>query len=320
MTSYRPLLALLLLSSVSTTRAESAPAAAPAAPHARVETVFEGATQALLFDQDRGEYVVVRPGDSFQGLSVTSVKKDQVVLSSGDQHFVLVLPSSPAPAVAKAAPRVTTAAVPTLPDEPIDPYGHPPGPSPSLAPEPGPKTPVDPYAPDPGAGPPPTSIPTSTPPSPTTTPSLPSLDPLVPPTHGNPNPAANLDPSPAVNLDPSPTPPADPETSSPAVKDEHITVSRAELDAALADFTALSREIQLAREGQRIRIRQIATGSFPHRLGLRAGDLLVSVADKAVSDLDAAAEAYAVVRRADQFEIKLYRGDNRMKIHVRLKR
>lgn len=107
---------------------------------------------------------------------------------------------------------------------------------------------------------------------------------------------------------------------SPAVRDEHVTVSRADLDAALSDFTALSQEIQVTREGQRIRIQQLATGSFPHRLGLRTGDLLVSVADKSIYDLDAAAQAYAVLTRADQFEIKLYRGDKRMKIHVRLKR
>ncbi|HUH02294.1 MAG TPA: hypothetical protein VML75_09875 [Kofleriaceae bacterium] len=307
--TYRPLFALLFLFSAATARAESTPDAQPQPmtfPQARVETVFEGATQALLFDQKRGEYVVVRAGDSFQGLAVTALTKDHVILSAGAQHYILPLPA-PAPVVHPEPGRRTA---PVVHPEP----GLRTAPAPVVHPEPSRRT-----------GEPQTN-PTSTV---TPVPTLPDhpLDPyaIAPVTRAAPPTGIAETP---VGTAPVGTAPVGPTGSSETpvgisespVRDERVTVSRADLDAALSDFTALSQEIQVTREGQRIRIQQLATGSFPYRLGLRTGDLLVSVADKSIYDLDAAAQAYSVLIRADEFEIKLYRGDKRMKIHVRLKR
>jgi type II secretory pathway component PulC len=264
MTLYRTVLALSLLAATSIAHAEPAPAPAdnpvepyPSAPttvpRADVEAVFEGAKQALMFDRNRGEYVVVRVGDAFQSGRIAAITPDGVVLSQSAQHYVLTLPrqAKPVPSAAQPSPppAPTASAVPLPLEQPLDPYAQ-------------------------------------TPPVP--------------------------------ELAPAPTPTAAP-APAPALTEQQITIARADLDAALADFTTLSQEIQLVREGERIRIKQLAKGTFLHRLGLRPGDLLVSVADKAIYDLDAAAQAYSVLKRTDRFTIKLLRGDNRMKIHVQLK-
>jgi hypothetical protein len=299
---YRTLLALTLLAVPARALAEGPPAAEPTAqppapaadsqlgaPHGDVEAVFEGAKQALVFDRKRGEYVVVRVGDTFQGLTVTAISRDQLVLSAGAQHYVLSLPRRSVPAenpstASTSAPAPTASPAPTTP--PIA--------TPALRPNL--EQPLDPYLTEPTIDP---YAAASTPaPAPAAIPAPPPVTPVAPsPAESTREPAADADP----------------------IVDQHVSIARGELDAALADFTALSQEIQLVREGERVRVKHISKGTFLHRLGLRAGDLLVSVADKAIYDLDAAAQAYAVVTRANAFVIKLYRGDNRMKIHVQLK-
>jgi hypothetical protein len=58
-------------------------------PRASVAAIMQQAGQALLWDGTRGEYVVVRAGDSFHEFRVSVVSAEQVVLSRGNQHFIL---------------------------------------------------------------------------------------------------------------------------------------------------------------------------------------------------------------------------------------
>lgn len=62
-----------------------------AAPHAAVIAIMKDAGQALLWDGDSDEYVVVRRGDRFQDCSVSSIEQEQVVLTRErtNEHFIL---------------------------------------------------------------------------------------------------------------------------------------------------------------------------------------------------------------------------------------
>lgn len=58
-------------------------------PRASVAAILHEAGQALLWDGTRGEYVLVRAGDGFQDFRVSVISAEQVVLSRGNQHFIL---------------------------------------------------------------------------------------------------------------------------------------------------------------------------------------------------------------------------------------
>lgn len=61
------------------------------APHASVVAIMKDSGQALLWNGDRDEYVVVRRGDRFQDCSVTAIEDEQVVLTRDrtNEHFIL---------------------------------------------------------------------------------------------------------------------------------------------------------------------------------------------------------------------------------------
>jgi len=101
---------------------------------------------------------------------------------------------------------------------------------------------------------------------------------------------------------------------------QRVRIPRAEFDGALDDFTALAQVIQLARDHDRVRVIDVSRGSFPYRLGLRAGDKISSIAGAHVADLDAAAGVYAHLESTDRFTIELLRGHRRIAIDVRLTR
>ena len=66
------------------------PQASPGeAPRASVAAIMQEAGQALLWDGIRNEYVVVRAGAAFHDFHVSAISAEQVVLSRGNQHFVL---------------------------------------------------------------------------------------------------------------------------------------------------------------------------------------------------------------------------------------
>jgi hypothetical protein len=131
-------------------------------PRATVVAILQESGQALLWDGVRGEYVLVRAGAMFQDFHVSAISGDQVVLSRGNQHFVLtriadapdlrggVHAAAPAPAapVAAPAPAAPAPAAPVPAQGVADPYaasGAPPQPIPGIAPFSA-QAPVDPYA------------------------------------------------------------------------------------------------------------------------------------------------------------------------------
>ncbi len=278
--------------------AEPTPASPPPAPHVTLDSILAKTHQALVLDQKQGAYVVVRAGDQLQGFTVTAVDADRVILSAGGNHYILSLPDpkdpaadpkAAAPPTAAPGPVATPVANPA--NQPLDPYAA--------------ALPLDPYA---AAAPGPT----------------PGSSPATQPT---PAPALILGPAPAPTPAPVSAPPAT-EPSVPAldlptladVTHQRVHLPRAEFDGALDDFTTLAQEIQLARHGDRVRVVGVSRGSFPYRLGLRAGDEIASIAGAHVADLDAAAGVYARLKSTDRFTVELYRGHRRIAIDVRLTR
>lgn len=275
---------------------------APAAPRVILDAILAKTHQALVYDRNHGSYVVVRAGDTLQGFVVTAVQADQLILSAGTTHYVITLPapaddpkSAPAPAAPPAkAPTLTPIATPvTNPaDQPLDPYAN--------------ALPMDPYAaasPAPVSGTAPTPAPAASP-APAATPA----------------PASAAKPAPASKPAAGPILPALELPPLAEISHQRVRIPRAEFDGALDDFTALAQEIQLARDHDRVRVIDVSRGSFPYRLGLRAGDEISSIAGAHVADLDAAAGVYAQLKSTDRFTIELLRGHRRLAIDVHLTR
>lgn len=78
-------------------------------PRAQLVSVMTDTGQALVKDNNRGTYVVVRVGDAVQGFRVTSIQHDQIVLSRDKQHFVIPLQTKAKP----KAPAKTRITMPT---------------------------------------------------------------------------------------------------------------------------------------------------------------------------------------------------------------
>src|SRR5438270_4569129 len=110
----RSLLALLfalgpaLLANADELAAAPAPvaAAAPAARPARLVGVILSSAQALLWDDERGEYVLHRVGDDAFGGRLVELDADHVVIERGEAREVMELTAPPQMRVAgKRAPK-----------------------------------------------------------------------------------------------------------------------------------------------------------------------------------------------------------------------
>ncbi len=136
--------------------AKAAEAPVPQAPRASVAAIMVATSQALLWDDTRGEYVVVRAGDTFLEFQISSIDDEQVVLSRGNQHFVLPRTtdtsrltmhrprsgqaSAPRARAGLVNPYAAEHVAPVAPTAPVDPYGVAPPAAPAS-----PSSPVDPY-------------------------------------------------------------------------------------------------------------------------------------------------------------------------------
>src|SRR5689334_1608468 len=112
----RTLLALLLASLPLPAFAQEAPAPAaaataaaapaPAARQPRLVGVILSSAQALLWDEDRGEYVLHRVGDDAFGGRLAELDADHVVIERGETREVLEITAPPQTRVAgKRAPK-----------------------------------------------------------------------------------------------------------------------------------------------------------------------------------------------------------------------
>ncbi len=263
------------------------------APRATLEVVLPGATQALLRDRATGEYQLVRVGDWYQGFQIRGIDREHIVLSALTGSFH-VLSLAAGAAAATAAPT----AVPLPTDGAVDPYGESAA-GPSFAPENpyGSETaPEDPYGAE--AAPPVPAAPAPAAPAP-----------IIPPPTERVSPLGG-DPSPAPTVAPGPT--------APAPAGETVRIVRADFDAALSDFPARSKEIQIAVETGGIRLRAVSRGTIFERLGLRQGDLVRSIAGNRVLSIDDAAPVYARLLSADSFVIEVERAGARIDLRVEL--
>jgi hypothetical protein len=311
------------------------------APSASVVGIMADAGQALLWDGNRGEYVVVRVGDSFHHYLVSSIAPEHVVLTAkqGNQHFVLPRTSDTSDITdvegkhghsRQTGPRTSWQPSGTA-TELLDPY---PAPVTAII---GGISVLDPYGTqgpiNSVTAPSGLRVSASAPIASVQAPAQSPLQPAVPPIV---QPAVQPAPQPSQPAsrpapDSAPVAAAQPDTAAPAktapvssapakVIRERYSVSRREFDAAVMDFHALSKEIQIELAEQGVRIRDLARGSLFHRLGLRAGDVVLSVDEQAIRGVDDAAAVYARLMDAKKFVAQVQRGADTVILSYRFKK
>jgi len=103
--------------------------------------------------------------------------------------------------------------------------------------------------------------------------------------------------------------------------DDARKVSRRELDAALADFSALTRQVQIEpAEGGGVRILDIEGRSFFAHLGIERGDIIRRVAGHSIDTVDEAAAAYAALTSARDVAVDLERRGAKLRLRYRFTR
>lgn len=246
-------------------------------PPVKTVAIMSDTGQALLYDMGTQGYVVVKSGDRVGAYLVAEVAADHVVVIDPTKpHARHILALKPKPIT--TAPPVDDGLAPVNPYAAADTVEKLSVMNPYPAPAPTP-------APDPARKPPTRIEPTV----------------IV----GEP---ARLDAPPAAAPAPEP---ANPEPAKkPAPLLETRDLKRAELDAALADFDALSKEIQVELvAGGGVRVVGLARGSLLYRMGLRKDDVVRAVAGERLTSVDAAARVYARLLAVEEFTVELERGD-----------
>jgi hypothetical protein len=106
----------------------------------------------------------------------------------------------------------------------------------------------------------------------------------------------------------------------PRAKDDQVKdLSRRELDWALSDFAALSKQIRIERaSGGGVRIVDLERGSFVDKLGLKRGDVVKRVAGHSIDTVDEAAAAYAALESARDVVVELERRGAPLRLRYRL--
>ena len=261
---------------------------------------MEEAGQALLYDRIKGNYVVVRVGDVFQGFTITTIERDQLLLTTmiaPARHYVLPRISEirtldhkePAPAP-KTLPKVTHLKPGEL--HLINPYA---GESPLV---------IDPY-PDSN------EIKSVQAPAASRVVEVGPKSPAAPPATASTKKPVPDNTTPPVKVATGPA------TVVAIPKDEVTKLSRQEFDDALADFHTLAKEIQLAVSPKGVHIAELADGTFFHRLGFRKDDHILRVAGRPVTNLDAAASVYARLMRSDEFTAVVSRDKHELTLRFR---
>ena len=266
-----------------------------AAPQATVAAIMDDTGQALLWDVKEREYVIVRIGSRFQRFVVTQIDRNQVVLSHkrSRQHFVL-----PRTADTRDLRRRSRRAKVKRPPDPLAelenpfeddlPSSRPGVTKPQIAPP---------------AAPPASKKPAIL------------LDPYASPEISVGNPGSSVaDPYASPQQDtiglPSPT-------KKGRKRVERHRVSRRQFEAAVGDFEALGRQIQVSLTTEGARIEVISQDSFFYRFGLRAGDVVQSVAGRKIRGVDDAAAIYARLAKTRRFVVLVRRDADTIKMRIR---
>ena len=310
----RSLSALALVLFLATTaRAEEPPATpapepdratpAPSPLRMTLVEVFETG-QALVFDRVERQYLVVSVGSAIQGYRVESIMREQLELVHPDlpaRHYIVTMPvgrdKSVATATPPSQPRVIPAPQPQppAPAAPAPPAAPEPEPEPTTEPDDG-DSPIDPYADA-------IKLPTR------------EIKVVRAPPASRPGGEATTKPP----EKPAPARPAAAPPAPPAPEPGPVTLSRKALDAALSDLDALSSDIELTLGRGGVVIESIKAGSLGYLLGLRAGDIVRSVAGIKTRKLEDGADVYVRLGQVKQFDIEITRDGKPVSLPVVIK-
>jgi membrane-associated protease RseP (regulator of RpoE activity) len=288
---------------------ESAATSRPRVP-LRVVRMLPESKQVLLFDKNRGTHVVAEVGQDVDGYIVDEIADDEVTLVAGTGAEIILT----APDMTwrrKAAERRATAhkavaagdapaAAPAM--APIDPYAD----ADALATTAAPiaagdggvrvtsatgapvAAPADPYAPADAYAPGVAELADALGAAPTASPTPAAPAAPAPKADAKVDAASSL--AAAATGSPAPAAAAAISPNAPA---PGVTVSRSDIDTALADFGATAVTVDAAFVADGLRFDQIAKGTILAKIGLEKGDVLTAVDNQPLHSLDDAANLYA---------------------------
>lgn len=127
-----------------------------------------------------------------------------------------------------------------------------------------------------------------------------------------PEPAAGKPTRPAARPEPAARPAVVPSETRTA----DATLSRAEVDAALADFSALAGALEASFSSDGLAISAVADHTIFQRAGLKAGDVITAVDGVKLRGLDDAANLYARAATARAFAVQILRTGQPVTLHV----
>jgi type II secretory pathway component PulC len=208
-----------------------------------------------------------------------------------------------APVVAPAAPAAPPVAAAAAPAAPVTP----PPPAPAAANPGAVPAAVAPLAPAP---PPPVAAPDG---------NDRDGDPAMPP--AAPPPPVEAAPRHGVSPLPRPIPEAQSQALSrslAAPEQRSIVMSRADFDRHFTNLDELDEEAAIVAAPQGYQLAAIRPGGFLESLGLRSGDVVLSVDGRPIRNPDDAARAYAWLRVADRFTVDVLRGGERVRLRYQL--
>lgn len=301
--------------------AAAAGAAATGAHSIRLVGVILSSAQALLWDDELGEYVIHKVGDPALGGRLVELDADHVVVERGESREVIELSAPPQLRVVgrrqpKRMPAMIISAVPEAGEKasaqatiaPID--GGAPSPTPvSPAPAVATAAPTATAAPAPVA-----AVAATTTPAPVVAPAPPApISAVAAPRASVATAQATPSATPSVA---APVAPSAPETATVVTADTAdrkpvattVLIPRAELDRELGDFAALSQQVQVAAQPEGgFRLAQVRSGSFFERIGLRTNDVVLRIDGRPINGVEDASAAYAWLRVTSKFTVDVVR-------------
>ena len=312
-------------------------------PSRRVVGLTLSSTQAVLLDEETGEYRIVRIGDEVNGGRVVAIGAEDVVLVHGGTKELLSLAADSRPRPKTLEPMVIS----MKPMNVVPPVAVAAAP---VAPVTAPAVSAPVVAVAPAVLAPPVSTPTVSVPTATATASVSGAPPVIATGPVNAT-ATAASPAPvAASAAPATTsttliatpgapeqtlPPGAPKivfvqplipppeqaaapvavpaaiVAPPALMPEQapstMAVPRVELDRGLGDFRALDASVALEIAAGGFRVADLRAGSFLERMGLRRGDVIQRVDGRALRSAEDASAAYNWVRVTDHFAVDLVR-------------
>ena len=291
----------LVLSAAGRANAAPSTEGAQAEPPPVIQLVglVPGTGQAILWDEGRHVYLMVKAGEEIRGARVNKVSAEGVLISQG--KISLVVPLAPSPFLLREYASMQGEAGPPAVIVAPRQYQQPPpflGNKPAAPPSEKKTSPAAKLQPASSR-----TIPAKQNKQPTSTP--PEITPAV---EAASSPAAP--PSTEASRSPAPVPMAT----------VPVSLSLGQLRAEVSNCLA-SRASCLASLSptQGILLLGIAEGSLPHRLGLRSGDTLLSLGGQVLRNRDAAADAYLNLVPGSEVELVVLRqGGGQQTVRVRV--